>query len=387
MKILMVVTYYSPHVSGLTIYVERIGRELARRGHRVTVLASQHLPHLPLEEEKEGISIVRLPVLLKISKGVIMPTIPFEVFRLLRRHDAVHMHLPLMESSYIALLARRLGRPSIITYHCDLRLPRSPLASAIVKILTFSHWLAAKQADVLVTYTRDYAEHSTFLSQFRDKVATVYPPIAIDPPDPEATARWRRDLGLEGARVVGFAGRFSEEKGGNYLLDSIPRVLAEIPNTKYVFAGEYKKVIGEDFYSKVRTLVERHRDHILFLGELHGQQLSNFYSMCDVLTLPSVNSTESFGMVQVEAMRCGTPVVASNIPGVREPTTVSGMGLVVPPRDAAALAGGLIEVLRNRDRYTTPRIDLAFAFSVAQTVDLYEKLYAGGVQDSPLSPD
>ncbi|MHB0869053.1 MAG: glycosyltransferase family 4 protein [Chloroflexota bacterium] len=376
MKILMVVTYCSPHVSGLTIYVERIGKELVRRGHQVTVLASHHLPGLPYREEMGGVSVVRLPVLLRISKGVVMPTIPWEVYRLLRRHDAVHMHLPLMESSYITWLARRLRRPSVITYHCDLRLPSAPLASAIVKGLTFSHRLAARQADVLVTYTRDYAEHSVFLSQFRDKVSTVYPPIVIDPPDPDATARWRRELGLDGYRVVGFAGRFSEEKGGDYLLNSIPHLLAAVPNTRYVFAGEYKRVIGEDFYSKVRPLVERHRDHLVFLGELLGQQLSNFYGMCDVLVLPSVNSTESFGMVQVEAMRCGTPVVASDIPGVREATRVTGMGLVVPPRDEAALARGLVEVLQNRDRYTTPRIDLASSFSVARTAAFYEKLYA-----------
>ena len=87
--------------------------------------------------------------------------------------------------------------------------------------------------------------------------------------------------------------------------------------------------MGEDFYGKIQHLVEQHKDRVLFLGELHGGQLSNFYSMCDVLTLPSVNSTESFGMVQVEAMLCGTPVVASDIPGVREATRVTGMGLSV----------------------------------------------------------
>lgn len=377
MKILMVVTYYTPHVSGLTIYVERISQELARRGHDVTVMTSRHLPGLPARETLHGVSVVRLPVALKISKGVIMPSLPWEAYPLVRQSDVVHMHLPLMESSYIAWLAGLAPRKrSVITYHCDLRLPRAPLASAIVKALTLSHWLGARQTDVLVTYTRDYADNSTFLRSFRQKVATVYPPILVAPPDPEATARWRRDLGLDGCRLVGFAGRFSEEKGGSYLLGSIPEVAAAAPDVRYLFAGEYQRVIGENYYRKVQHLIEKFRDRVLFLGELRGQQLSNFYSMCDVLTLPSINSTESFGMVQVEAMLCGTPVVASDIPGVREATRVTGMGLVVPPADQSALARGLLEVLLHPEKYRVPKIDVAGTFSVARNVDFYEELYA-----------
>ena len=377
MKILMVVTYYEPHVSGLTIYVERIGEELARRGHKVTVMTSRHLPGLATNENIRGVDVIRLPVALRVSKGAIMPSLPVDAFRLVRQNDVVHMHLPLVESPYIAMLAGLPPRKrSIITYHCDIQLPKTPTAGVIVAALNALHWLAGKQVSALVTYTQDYASHSRFLTRFPGKVSTVYPPIISPAPDPEAVATWRRELGLDGFRLIGFAGRFSEDKGGNYILGSVPKVLEAIPNARYVFAGEYKKVIGENFFEKVRPLVERHREHLVFLGELHGQKLSNFYSMIDVLTLPSVNSTESFGMVQVEAMLCGTPVVASDIPGVREATRVSGMGRTVPPRDSHALAEALVEVLQNREKYATPRIDLARSFSVDQTVDFYEKLYA-----------
>ncbi len=377
MKILMVINYYTPHVSGLTIYVRRIGEELSRRGHRVTVLTSRHLAGLPYREEMDGVSVFRMPVLFKVNKGVITPTILWDAHRLVRQHDVVHLHLPMLESGFVAWAAKTLVRKkTFITYHCDILLPPSPLAGVIARSLRLSHTLAAQQADTLVTYTRDYADHSPFLSRFRKKVATVYPPIAIEPPDPAVAAAWRAELGLAGHRIVGFAGRFSEDKGGEYLLNSIPLVVEAVPEVRYVFAGEYRRVIGENYYEKVRPIIERHRDHILFLGELHGRQLSGFYSMCDLLTLPSVNSTESFGMVQVEAMLCGTPVVAADIPGVREPTRVSGMGLTVPPRDEKALAEGLVEVLLNRSKYSVPRIDLAKSFSVGQTVDFYEALYS-----------
>ena len=376
MKILMVINYYTPHVSGLTIYVKRIGEELARRGHQVTVLASHHLPSLPYRENINGVSVVRLPVLLRVNKGAVMPSLPWDAHRLVRQHDVVHLHLPMLESGFLAWATRAVARKkTVITYHCDIQLPRSPMAGIIAPLLKLSHSVAAAQADAVVTYTKDYAEHSAFLSRFRQKVSTVYPPIIVEPPDPKAVAAWRAELGLEGRSIVGFAGRFSEDKGGEYLLGSIPHVMAEVPDARYVFAGEYRNVIGENYFEKVRPIVESNRDHVLFLGELHGQRLSNFYSMCDLLTLPSINSTESFGMVQVEAMLCGTPVVASDIPGVREPVRVSGMGLVVPPRDARALGRGIVEVLRNRARYLHPKIDLAASFSVGQTVDFYEKLY------------
>ncbi|MBM2851387.1 MAG: hypothetical protein HW418_4329 [Anaerolineales bacterium] len=73
MKILVALTYYRPHVSGLTIYVERLSRALAARGHQVTVLTSQYDRALPLRAELHGVQIVRVPVLMRVSKGVIMP--------------------------------------------------------------------------------------------------------------------------------------------------------------------------------------------------------------------------------------------------------------------------------------------------------------------------
>ncbi len=376
MKILMVVTYYEPHISGLTIYVERVGEELARRGHSVTVMTSRHLPDLPLREEIRGVSVVRIPVASRVNKGVIVPSMPLEAWRQVRSHDVVHMHLPLAGAAYIASVASvPPRRKAIITYHCEIQLPRSPFAGVITAGLTASHHIAGSQVDAIVTYTRDYARHSMFLRHYPDKVRTVYPPIVIEPPVRARAAEWRRELGLADAKVVGFAGRFSEDKGGNYLLESIPLLLKQVPEARYVFAGEYRRVIGENFFDKVKPLIDRHKDHILFLGELRGQRLTDFYTMCDVLTLPSVNSTESFGMVQVEAMLCGTPVVASDIPGVREATRVSGMGMAVPPRDPAALADALAEVLLRGEKYSRPKIDLARAFGIAQNVDFYERLY------------
>ena len=102
MKILVALTYYRPHISGLTIYVERLARALAARGHSVTVLTSRFASHLPLREELDGVQVVRVPVAARISKGVLMPTIGFVANRLVWSHDVISLHLPQLDASGIA---------------------------------------------------------------------------------------------------------------------------------------------------------------------------------------------------------------------------------------------------------------------------------------------
>jgi len=91
--------------------------------------------------------------------------------------------------------------------------------------------------------------------------------------------------------------------------------------------------------------------------------------------VPSLNSTESFGLVQVEAMLHGTPVVASDLPGVRVPVRMTGMGEIAPIGDAAGLAEAILRVLRDRPRYVRPHNEIAERFDLAHTVSAYERLF------------
>jgi glycosyltransferase involved in cell wall biosynthesis len=94
-----------------------------------------------------------------------------------------------------------------------------------------------------------------------------------------------------------------------------------------------------------------------------------------VHVLPSINNTETFGMVQVEAALCGTPSVASALPGVRVVSAMTEMGVTVPPRDAHALAEALLEVLDHREKYVRPRAPIAEQFSPMTTAARYEALF------------
>ena len=378
MKVLLVLSYYRPHTSGLTIYVQRLAMALAQRGHQVTVLTSHYSRSLPFEEEIDGVRVVRVPVMLRISKGVVMPSFAWTAWRLIRSHDVVSVHLPQLEASLLGLLGRTAGKPVILTYHCDLRLPRGWFNRIVDQVVFVSNYLAGHLAQAAVSYTQDYAQHSRFLSRFLAKVHVVPPPVIMPPPDPATVDAFRAQHGLVGRPVVGIAPtRLAAEKGVEVLFDAMPRLLAAYPQLKVLFAGQYEDVVGEeDIYRRLMPqIAQLGSEHWELLGVLTQSQMPAFFAACDVLAVPSLNSTESFGLVQVEAMLCGTPSVASNLPGVRQPPLMTGMGEVVPVGDAGALADALLRVIAHPDQYGRPRSEVEEIFSLERTVAGYEALF------------
>ncbi|MFH1177242.1 MAG: glycosyltransferase, partial [Acidobacteriota bacterium] len=116
LRILACLTYYLPHRTGLTLHVQRLTEGLAARGHRVTVLSARFRRELPANEVVNGVHVVRLAAPLRISRGMVMPGDPLAVARLLRDAEIVHVHPPLLEPGLVGALARRAGRPLVITH-------------------------------------------------------------------------------------------------------------------------------------------------------------------------------------------------------------------------------------------------------------------------------
>jgi glycosyltransferase involved in cell wall biosynthesis len=387
-NVLLILTYYHPHVSGLTIYVKRLATALAQRGHRVTVLTSRYDPALPAEEMIDGVRVVRVPVLFRISKGVIMPTFPFRAWRLIRQHDVVSVHLPQFEASLVGLLGRLAGKPVILTYHCDLQLPKGWFNRIVDRVVFVSNYMAGHLAQAAVAYTQDFARHSHFLSRFLDKVHVIPPPVLMPAPDPAVVAAFQAEHDLVDRPVVGMAARLATEKGVEVLIEALPHLLAAFPRLKVLFAGQYEDVMGEEaYYRRLMPHIESlGPEHWAFLGVLNQEQMPAFYAACDILVVPSLNSTESFGLVQVEAMLCGTPSIASNLPGVRQPPRMTGMGAVTAIGDAEDLAAAIARILRQPGDYHRPRSFIEDIFSLERTVsgyeDLFEALVAGEVPAS-----
>jgi glycosyltransferase involved in cell wall biosynthesis len=376
-KVLLALTYYHPHVSGLTIYVKRLATELARRGHEITVLTARYDRALPAEEVIDGVRVVRAPVVMRVSKGVIMPTFPLSAWRLVRQHDIVSVHLPQFEASLLVAIGRLAGKPVVLTYHCDLRLPEGALNRIVDQVVFVSNYLAGRWAQAAVAYTEDFAENSRFLSRFLGKVRVIPPPVIMPAPDPSSVEAFCTRHDLESRPVVGMAARLATEKGVEVLTGAMPRLLSAFPRLKVLFAGQYEDVMGEDaYYRRLMPLIEElGAEHWEFLGVLRQDEMPAFLAACDVLVVPSLNSTESFGLVQVEAMLCGTPSVASNLPGVRQPPLMTGMGEVAPIGDADALAEAIIRVIQSPGEYHQPRESVEETFSIEGTVSGYEALF------------
>ncbi len=113
-----------------------------------------------VEEMMDGVRVIRVPVMLRISKGVIAPTFGLVATRLVWQHDVVQLHLPQFDAPGVALRARLFGKPVILTYHCDLFLPPGLFNRFVNLVVQFQNNMAALLANHIVTYTQDYADNS-----------------------------------------------------------------------------------------------------------------------------------------------------------------------------------------------------------------------------------
>ena len=377
MKILEVLTYYRPWVSGLTIYVERLSRALANLGHEVTVLTSQYEKDLPRYEVMDGVKIVRTPVALRVSKGVIMPEFGPMAWKLAQKTDIIHLHLPQFDAPGVAMRGRILGKPVVLTYHCDLQLPVGVFNKMVDKVVQFQNNSAGRLADAVVTYTRDYGTHSPYLSQFLDrKLHIIPPPVELAPCTDEDSKAFRENYGINGRLAIGISARLATEKGVEVLLNALPKILERFPEAMVLHAGPNENILGEEAYAaRLAPFFEKYKDTYYLLGTLHGAELTAFYKNLDVLCVPSLNSTESFGLVQIEAMTNHVPVAACSLPGVRQPVTMTGMGEITEIGDHAALAKAIINILSEKERYQRSAKLIAESFSPQQTAVEYLKLF------------
>ncbi len=378
LKILIPQLYYLPHLTGVPLHIHRVASELVRRGHEVTVLTARYLPELKREEVIDGVRIIRLRAVLRVSRGMIMPAFPWAAYRLITASDIVWFGTPQLETSLVAWLAQMAGKKVVATHHGDLILPNGPFNAFITWMMFRLYKVLARRAGRIIAYSHDYADHSYYLQPFRDKVSVIYPPIVIPQPEPDKVAALRAEWSCEGGPVIGYAGRFVQEKRPDLLIHALDVINRQHPTARVVFAGEYD-IKYEDTWQRQQALVQQYRDQLIFLGLLTTmQEMANFYAACDILVLPS--GTECFGLVQVEAMLCGTPVVMTDIPGGRVVVRETGMGKLVPSGNWQAIGQAVCDIIKNPEAYICPHEVISKTFNFQETVDRYERHFRAHIR-------
>lgn len=373
-RLLFYSTYYYPHVSGYVTYPRQLMTELAG-SHDVTTLTFRQDPALAAVERFNGHLIVRMGFLGRVSKGFISPSSIIHFLRFARSADTVLVNLPNVEGLPLVLLSRLLGKRTICLYHCDVLLGKSAWSVILERIIRFAVKSQLWLASGIVTTTDDYVRALPYAGLFPGK--TSYVVSCIKPPGVNGEYLERLVRKKNGTSYIGFAGRIAREKGIEYLIEALLLLRRKGRDVTLLIAGPHgDQVVGEADYN--RLVSDRLASCDLpyrFLGSLESSELGAFYQAIDMLVLPSVNRTEAFGIVQVEAMMAGTPVVTTDLPGVRMPVYESGYGEIVPVEDSDALALAIGKMLDPEWQPDRDRLSRYLAkFEIKEIVNRFEEI-------------
>jgi len=369
-SILIVLYYYFPYVSGLSVYAKTLSEHLVGQGYKVTVLTTRYEKGLKKRENINGVTVLRVSVIRRIGKGVIAPSLWLKTIILACKADVVNFHLPFADAGISCLFIPK--KKIYTTYHCDLNLGAGRLNSLIQKISYSLMEAVFKSSTKIIINSADYLAQSIF-KKYLYKSVEIHPPVNDSNYYSVSHDALSHKLSLDTEYFkIGFAGRIVFEKGILYLLNAIPLLMKGIANFKIIIAGDFVNIAGGSVKKELDHLCRLYPDKIIFTGFLEHNELLQFYSVIDVLVLPSIDPLESFGMVQVEAMLCGTPVIASNLPGVRLVVEKTGFGALAKPRDSEDIAKKIIELAHNRPTLDPRLLD---QFRLRHSIGKYDALF------------
>ncbi len=343
LRIAIVVCTYPPYRGGIGNAAARHARTLVELGHDVEVLCPAY-DRGPGQDVVDGVLVHRLRPLVRHGLSAFVPSLA----RRVRDYDAMMLQYPFFGGAEPAALGARLSdTPYLAYFHMDvvwggirgvfLRVHRQLGAPLVLR--------GARQ--VLVS-SFDYAQHSSIAHLKLKNLREL--PYAVDTeqffPSPISSER-RRELGLDPERpvvlFVGTMGHAGAFKGIDKLVSAMTMGGLSV-RAQVVLAGEGE--LRPHYQRLAAQSLPRAAFH--FTGGVSDEDLVDLYRAATVTVLPSVTREEAFGIVLIESMACGTPVIASALPGVRGVIGAEA-GLAVPPGDVASLAGAIVEILDDPD--------------------------------------
>lgn len=331
MRIALACPYAWDAAGGVQTHVRQLAARLRSRSHEVLVLT----PAFDRPAEPY-VKVVGRPVRIPYNQSV-APVAPWPAGYVLVRDalrefgpDVVHSHEPLVPGpSMFSVLTAPAPAPVVGTFHAYADRARlldvaAPALRPVWRRLTVR--LAVSEA------AASFVE-----GRFREDAVRIIPNGA----DVEMFAHADPAPLPDGRRIL-FVNRLDRRKGFGVMVEAFRRLAEERPDVLLVVAGD-----GED-RTAVRDLPIAIRARVVMLGDVPHRNLPSYHSACQVFCAPATGR-ESFGIVLVEAMAAGLPVVASDIPGYREVVRDGVEGLLVPPGDPEALAEGVGKVLDDPD--------------------------------------
>ncbi len=339
MRIAQLTPFYSPHHGGVESFVRDISVELVKRGHDVTVFTSKYDKSLRQDEVMEGVRVIRVPLL----ATVLRTPIPRGLTKIMAGwdFDVVHTHTPPPTFAYMpARQMEKAGMPTVVTYHCDSDIP-SRLTSPFVRLIDrfVTRRIIDSATQVLVT-TRTYSSTSSNVWKITPEIVPVSADTSRFYPDGADREKTRRKFHLSGRRVILFVGRLVRHKGVQYLIEAM----------RYLDRECMLLVVGDgDYSSSLKRLVVAHSltDRVMLLGDVPDSILPSIYRAADIAVVPSTSRLEAFSIAAIESMASGTPVLVSNIPGVREVIEEGRQGMRSEPMDPRDIADKLKGMLSD----------------------------------------
>jgi glycosyltransferase involved in cell wall biosynthesis len=327
MRVLQVGKFYPPYRGGIESHLQALCHELKRFLQVEVLVASEG--RQGSESEVDGIKVKRLGRLFSIGETPVCWRLAGEI----RRSAAavVHLHVPHPPACLAYLMSGHRG-PLVITWHSDIVRQK-----VMARVLAPIHKAIIRRASVLIASSPNYVETSPVLSHNRDRCRVI--PFGILPDgfrarDGETIAKIRQRYGR---RILLAVGRMVYYKGFEYLVRAMKSIRGHL------------LIVGD---GPLRTQLEHLAvecgviEHITFLGRVSQEEMAAYYHAADVFVLPSVARSEAFGVVQLEAMACGKPVVNTALPtGVPYVSRDGLTGITVPPANAAALATAISRLL------------------------------------------
>lgn len=326
--------YFKPHSGGVEETIHELSKKLVEKNHDVTIVTS-NIGEADIRPEREvidGIDVIRCEATPWIFRTLRLKNFKEKLKE--AESDIFHTHHPIPGVSDTTIFfAKKNKIPSVLTYHADSQEDTflSKIAARIYYKLTAKKMVEA--ADAVVTQTRSYAETSPVLKHFLKRIIII--PTGIDTRrfNLKISGREVREKYSLGDKFVIFTlGRLVPYKGYSYLIEAM----------KYL-DKDYVLILGGDGILKesLMNLAKKLKvaDRVVFTGFIPEFQKTSYYAACDVFCMSSISRGEAFGKTLLEAMACGKPVVATNLPGVREVASVGGK--VVEPKNPIALAEAL----------------------------------------------